>query len=101
MKPRCGATALTKGKRRSSNTAHPAQDRTHRRSRRKGEVNEIARAKNRNRSRVRAKVEHAYGVIKNIFGFVKLRYKGLTKNATRLFATYALANISTLARHYS
>jgi IS5 family transposase len=75
-----------------------AQDMTHRRCRRKGEVDEIERAKNRNRSRVRAKVEHAFGVIKNIFGFVKVRYKGLMKNANRLFATCALANLY-LARH--
>ncbi len=70
-----------------------AQDMTHRRCRNRGEVDEIQRAKNRNKSRVRAKVEHAFGVIKNIFGFVKLRYKGLMKNANRLFVTCALANL--------
>lgn len=44
------------------------------RCRRKGVVNEVERPKNRTKSRVRAKVEHAFGVIKNIFGFVKVRY---------------------------
>jgi IS5 family transposase len=76
-----------------------AQDMTHRRCRHKGCVDEIVRVKNRNKSRVRAKVEHAFGVIKNIFGFVKVRYKGLEKNANRLFATCALANLY-LARQY-
>jgi IS5 family transposase len=71
---------------------------TNRRCRRKGEVDEIERAKNRNKSKVRAKVEHAFGVIKNVFGFVKVRYKGLEKNANRLFATCALANLY-LVRH--
>jgi IS5 family transposase len=65
-------------------------------------VDEVHRAKNRTQSRVRAKVEHAIGVIKRIFGFVKVRYRGLEKNANRLFATCALANLylvrSTLLR---
>ena len=34
---------------------------------------------------MRAKVEHAIGVIKCVFGFVKVRYRGLAKNAHRLF----------------
>lgn len=72
---------------------------TNRRCRHRGKVDEVERAKNRNKSKVRAKVEHAIGVIKNIFGFVKVRYKGLMKNASRLFLTCALANLY-LARHY-
>jgi IS5 family transposase len=57
------------------------------------------RAKNRTKSRVRAKVEHAIGVIKRIFGFTMVRYRGLDKNAHRLFVTAALANLY-LARRY-
>jgi len=57
------------------------------------------KAKNKTQSRVRAKVEHAFGVIKNIFGFVKVCYKGLEKNANRLFATCALANLFMARRH--
>jgi IS5 family transposase len=79
--------------------APAAQDFTNRRYRYKGEVNETERAKNRTKSRVRAKVEHAIGVVKRIFGFVKVRYKGLMKNANRLFATCALANLF-MARRY-
>ena len=41
---------------------------------------------------MRAKVEHTIGVIKRIFGFAKVRYRGLVKNAHRLFVTAALAN---------
>jgi transposase, IS5 family len=48
---------------------------------------------NRARSRVRAKVEHSIGVIKLIFGFTKVRYRGMAKNAHRLFVACALANL--------
>ena len=41
------------------------------------------RAKNRTKSRVRSKVEHVFGVMKLKFGFVKVRYRGLKKNANR------------------
>ena len=61
-------------------------------------IDERTRAKNRTKSKVRAKVEHAIGVIKRVFGFVKVRYRGLAKNANRLFATCALANLYLVRR---
>ena len=70
-----------------------ALDFTNRRHRHRGVVDEIERAKNRTKSRVRARVEHAFGVIKRVFGFTKVRYRGLMKNAHRLAVTCALANI--------
>jgi len=70
-----------------------AHDCTQRRCRYKGRVDEVERAKNRNKSRVRSKVEHVFGVMKLKFGFVKVRYRGLKKNANRLFATCALVNL--------
>lgn len=79
--------------------APAAKDFTNRRYRHKGVVNETERAKNRTKSRVRAKVEHAIGVVKRIFGFVKVRYKGLMKNGNRLFATCALANLYMMRHH--
>ncbi len=45
------------------------------------------------KSTVRSKVEHVFGVMKLKFGFVKVRYRGLAKNANRLFATCALVNL--------
>ena len=45
------------------------------------------------KSKVRAKVEHVFGVLKLKFGFVKVRYRGLKKNANRLFATCARVNL--------
>lgn len=79
--------------------APKARDFTNRRYRHMGVVNEVERAKNRTKSSVRAKVEHTIGVIKRIFGFAKVRYRGLMKNANRLFATCALANLF-MARHH-
>jgi IS5 family transposase len=38
-------------------------------------------------------VEHVFGVMKLKFGFVKLRYRGLKKNANQLFAVCALVNL--------
>ncbi|MGH7262110.1 MAG: IS5 family transposase [Nitrospiraceae bacterium] len=48
---------------------------------------------NRARSRVRARGEHLFHVVKNIFGFTKVRYRGLAKNTARVFALLALANL--------
>ena len=76
-----------------------AKDFTQRRGRGYRYLSSEERAKNRTKSRVRAKVEHAIGVIKRIFGFAKVRYRGLAKNAHRLFVTAALANLY-LARSY-
>jgi transposase, IS5 family len=70
-----------------------AQDCTQRRYRYKNQVDEVERAKNRTKSRVRSKVEHVFGVMKLKFGFAKVRYRGLMKNANRVFATCALVNL--------
>jgi len=42
---------------------------------------------------VRAKVEHPFHVIKNLFKHKKARYKGLAKNEAQLFSLFGLANI--------
>jgi len=42
---------------------------------------------------VRAKVEHPFHVVKNLFHHKKVRYKGLAKNAAQLFSLVALANL--------
>ena len=69
------------------------KNREQRRYRYKDRVDEGERARNRAKSRVRSKVEHVFGVMKLKFGFVKVRYRGLKKNANRLFATCALVNL--------
>jgi IS5 family transposase len=75
-----------------------AGDFVNRRYRFRGVVDESERAKNRTKSKVRAKVEHSIGVIKRVFGFAKVRYRGLQKNAHRLIVTCALANLFIVRR---
>src|SRR5438046_6662200 len=76
-----------------------ARDFVNRRYRHRGVVDAVERAKNRTKSKVRAKVEHPIGVIKRVFGFAKVRYRGLKKNTHRLFVTCALANLFMMRRH--
>ena len=40
-----------------------------------------------------ARVEHVFAVVKRLWGFSKVRYRGLAKNATRSFVALGLANI--------
>ena len=42
---------------------------------------------------VRAKVEHPFHVVKNLFRHKKVRYKGLAKNEAQLFSLFGLANL--------
>ena len=56
------------------------------------------RAINRLRSATRARGEHAFHVVKNLWGFTKVRYRGLAKNTARLFTMFALANLYLLRR---
>jgi IS5 family transposase len=63
-----------------------------------GVVDEVERVKNRTKSKVRARVEHAIGIIKRVFGFAKVRYRGLKKNTHRLLVTCALANLFMVRR---
>jgi IS5 family transposase len=75
-----------------------AKDFTNRRYRWKGVVDEAEKARNRTKSKVRAKVEHCFHVMKRVFGFVKVRYKGLEKNAHWLFTSCALINLFMVRR---
>lgn len=58
-----------------------------------GVPDEAQRLRNRKKSKVRARVEHVFAVVKRLWGFGKVRYRGLQKNATRAFTALALANI--------
>lgn len=73
--------------------APKAQDFTHKKGRRNAPLTEDDKRKNRTKSKVRAKVEHVFRVLKCQFGFTKVRYRGLAKNANHLFAAFALVNI--------
>ena len=70
-----------------------AQDFTHHKGHRHQPLSAGERAKNRTKSRVRAKGEHPFLILKRIFGFTKVRYRGLHKNANRLLVACGLVNL--------
>jgi IS5 family transposase len=82
-----GQTAVIRAK------APKARDFTNRQCKWKHCVDAAIKARNHTKSRIRSRVEHSIGVIKRVFGFRKVRYRGLAKNGNRLFVTAALANI--------
>jgi len=53
----------------------------------------LLQAFEKTKASIRAKVEHPFHIIKNLFGYRKVRYKGLTKNQAQLFSLFALANL--------
>ena len=70
-----------------------AQDMTCRRTKYKNYVDEEAKRKNTTKARVRAKVEHPFRILKRVFGFTKVRYRGIWKNHQWLCAAFALVNL--------
>ena len=73
--------------------APQAQDMTSRRTRYKDGIDEVERSKNRSKAKIRAKVEHPFRILKRVFGFVKVRFRGLKKNHAHLCAAFALVNV--------
>ena len=53
---------------------------------------------NRARSRTRARCEHAFRIVKRLWGFDKTRYRGIAKNLAKAHTMFALANLYAL-RH--
>jgi IS5 family transposase len=73
--------------------APQAKDFTNKKGSRHYTLTEADKLKNRNKSKVRAKVEHLFCIMKRQFGFTKVRYRGLDKNAHFLFTNCALINL--------
>jgi IS5 family transposase len=88
-----GDSAYTGQKEALAEHAPRAQDYTNVKGRRNHPLTEEDKRRNRTKSGVRAKVEHIFRVLKRQFGFTKVRYRGLEKNANHLFAALALVNI--------
>ena len=57
------------------------------------ELHKLQEKVERLKASVRAKVEHPFRVIKQQFGYAKLRYRGLQKNTARLTMLFALGNL--------
>ena len=73
--------------------APKARDFTNRRGTRSHGLTEEKQMTNRRKSSVRAKVEHPFLIIKRLFGFTKVCYRGMAKNGNRFFVACALANL--------
>jgi IS5 family transposase len=88
-----------RGQREVIHAAAPqAQDLTHQRYRYEDRVDEVERAKNRTKSHIRSRVEHVFAVIKLKFGYVKVRYRKIQKNANQGFTLCALSNLFMLRK---
>lgn len=72
--------------------------RVNRRSNGRQPLTEHQRAINRSRSSRRARGEFAFHVVKRLWGFSKVRYRGLVKNTVRVYALFALANLYLVRR---
>jgi IS5 family transposase len=72
---------------------HVAQRRSVIQKMNEGPAKNIRRALERIKAQVRARVEHPFHVVKNLFRHRKTRYKGLAKNAAQLFSLFGLANL--------
>lgn len=94
-----GDSAYASQKKLILSKAPGAKDFTNQRIRKSGEIDEVERGKNRNKSKIRARVEHVFAVVKRLWRFNKVRYRGLAKNAARAFTALALANIYLSRRH--
>jgi transposase, IS5 family len=94
-----GDSAYASQKALIASKAPQARDFTNQRTRKAGVVDEIERGKNRNKSRIRARVEHVFAVVKRLWGFAKMSYRGLEKNATRSFVALGLTNIYLARTH--
>jgi IS5 family transposase len=74
-------------------TERKVRYRVNRRPTRTRPLTERWKAINRSRSRVRARGEHGYRIVKRLWGFDTVRYRGLAKNEARAFTMFALANL--------
>ncbi len=72
--------------------------RVNRRGTTKRPLTQRQRAVNRRRSQIRARGEHPFHVIKRLWGFMKVRYRGLAKNTARAFTMFGLANLYLVRR---
>ena len=63
-----------------------------------GAEKEALQAVEKTKASVRAFVEHPFHIVKNIFRYRKVRYRGLAKNGQQLYTLFGLANVVIGAR---
>jgi IS5 family transposase len=62
------------------------------------QLSDVDKEYNHRQSQIRAKGEHAFRVVKHLWRYQKVRYKGLLKNTVQVFSLFTLANLY-LVRH--
>lgn len=67
--------------------------RVNRKANRGRKLNCADQAFNKKINRTQAKGEHAFRIVKDLWGYSNVRYKGLEKNAAQVFSLFALANL--------
>ena len=87
-----------KQKKRLKELAPNARDFTNKRAYKNRPLSDEDKQTNRRKSSVRSKIEHPFLTLKRIWGFAKVRYRGLAKNANRAFAMLAILNLSKWGR---
>lgn len=93
-----GDQAYWREKDRQEFAARGVRYRVNRRPHPTAPLSERWRAINRVRSRTRARGEHPFHVVKRLWGFTKVRYRGLAKNTARAYTMFALANLYLVRR---
>ena len=58
-----------------------------------GLVKQVTLLLEKAKAQVRARVEHPFHIIKNLFKHRKVRYRGMSKNTAQLYSLFALANL--------
>jgi IS5 family transposase len=58
-----------------------------------GTLKTLTQALERVKAQIRARVEHPFHVVKNLFHYKKVPYKGLAKNKAQLYSLFGLANL--------
>ena len=87
-----------KQRQRLKDIAPKAKDFTNMRAYKNRPMTDSDKETNRRRFSVRSKVEHPFLTLKRIWGFAKVRYRGLAKNANRAFAMLAMLNLNKWGR---
>lgn len=79
---RLGKSFLVNDKRKPKHTKH-----------KKKNLSTSQKKRNQRLSKIRAKVEHCFRIVKCQFGYTKVKYKGLEKNRVQIMSLLALANL--------
>ena len=82
-------------------TWHVAMKRSKRKALLKNKLGRMTEKLEHLKASVRAKVEHPFHVVKNLFSHRKARYRGLAKNTAQLFTLFGFANLVLAGRRFT